>query len=140
MAKTKSQEIKQLQEIFESVSFGYDKAAFIVELAQLMEEGGKVDINKYCAICDLVANYFIPDSAEYDNESLEEKRKSYNKGWLDSQKHLFEFVEWVALQNLKLYQEGWCEPGGSNGQHLSTAQVFSLYWNYKNKKDDRDRA
>ncbi len=49
-------------------------------------------------------------------------------------RYLFEFVEWVALQNLKLYQEGWCEPGGSNGQHLSTAQVFSLYWSYKNKK------
>lgn len=38
-----------------------------------------------------------------------------------------EFAEFIGREGLKLYSEGWCQPGGSNGMHLSTYQLYQLF-------------
>lgn len=38
-----------------------------------------------------------------------------------------EFAEWIAKQDLKMYADGWCQPGGSNGFHYSTSELYKLF-------------
>ena len=57
--------------------------------------------------------------------------------WLDesqplpvsSESDAVEFAEWIGKEDLKLYPEGWCQPGGSNGMHLSTIELYKLFKN-----------
>lgn len=37
------------------------------------------------------------------------------------------FANWLGKEDLKLYAEGWCQPGGSNGLHLSTEELYKLF-------------
>ena len=38
-----------------------------------------------------------------------------------------ELLNWLGKEDLKMYAEGWCQPGGSNGFHLSTEQLLEIY-------------
>ena len=57
--------------------------------------------------------------------NLEEMRISYNKGYLDAKKEwLMLFISWIGKQDLKRYDAGWCQPGGTNGMHLSDEELY----------------
>lgn len=38
-----------------------------------------------------------------------------------------ELLNWLGKEDLKKYAEGWCQPGGSNGFHLSTEDLLITY-------------
>jgi len=104
-----------------------EKETFIIELAKLIEVNGKVNIDKYTAILNLVAKHF-----EQKEEPVviwgEPLRKSYNKGFLDSKKEqIMDFIKWFGEQDLKRYAEGWCQPGGSNGFHYSDEDLYKQF-------------
>lgn len=63
-----------------------------------------------------------------DTESiLEEKRKSFNKGFKNGNAGLLDFIRWLGSKDLKRYPEGWCQPGGSNGFHYSDEDLYKLF-------------
>lgn len=82
-------------------------------------------------ITDDVKEYMMfvkPDTSSV----LEQNRKSYNKGFLDSKKEqVMDFIKWIGEQDLKRYAEGWCQPGGSNGFYYSDEDLYQLFEDVK---------
>lgn len=116
-----------------------ENSNFIIELAKLISTDGRVNVDKYCAILELVSKHFIQKQEDNEvvevvwgeplrNSNVEENRKSYNKGFLDSKKEqIMDFIKWFGEQDLKRYAEGWCQPGGSNGFHYSDEDLYKLF-------------
>ena len=40
---------------------------------------------------------------------------------------LGEFVDWIRDNNWKMYTEGWCGLGGSNGWHCTTEELIEMF-------------
>jgi hypothetical protein len=40
-----------------------------------------------------------------------------------------DFGEWLGTLDLKRYPEGWCQPGGNNGHHYTTAELYKTFKN-----------
>jgi len=40
---------------------------------------------------------------------------------------LGDFVDWITEVRFKMYAEGWCEAGGSNGWHCTTDELLQMF-------------
>ena len=58
---------------------------------------------------------------EYNQAEAERFRGEYERQICER------FAEYIGQSGLKMYSEGWCEPGGSNGMHLSTEELYQRY-------------
>lgn len=50
-----------------------------------------------------------------------------------AKKEAIEFGNFLGKEDLKMYSEGWCQLGGSNGLHLSTDDLYTIYNDQKTK-------
>ena len=87
--------------------------------------------------------YFIKTTAGWDKVWFNKKEEWFGTNkqfqylpthWLspltlpdETEKRYMEFAEFIGKEDLKLYSEGWCQPGGSNGMHLSTTDLYNLF-------------
>ena len=51
----------------------FDKKIFLTELSSLIAVNGKVNVNQYCAILDLVAKYFIQKAEVEEGDKFTHK-------------------------------------------------------------------
>ena len=40
---------------------------------------------------------------------------------------LGDFVDWITDVRFKMYAEGWCQAGGSNGWHCTTDELLQMF-------------
>ena len=101
----------------------FEKTGYAAWINSDIYPDGRIYTKEYTEWLERQINKLISENMthEFNNAEAERFRPEYERQICER------FAEYIGESGLKMYPEGWCEPGGSNGAHFSTYDLYTKF-------------